>query len=128
MGGDVATAWALALLNVVGGIVTVMIGVRSRSASLRRSLLIGVRTPTTLRHHEAWTAAQMAAGPMEVLTGMIMVAGGATALVILVRRPVLSVAVSIFTLLAAIAFGIVAYVIGARAGRIAADGIAKGPR
>ncbi len=125
-------AWVLGLglglVAMLGGVATVGIGRRSRENRLESSRLIGVRTPTTRRHPEAWSAAQLAAGPMEIVAGSILATGGVGALVFLPFNRTTSIALSLFALLAALAFGVVAFYIGARAGRLAASQLNPGPR
>jgi len=118
----------LGLVAALGGAATVWVGWVSRENRLESNLLIGVHTPTTHRHPEAWDAAQLAAGPMEIVAGLILSAGGAVSLAVLPFDRTMSIALSLFALLAAMAFGLVAFFIGARAGRRAASQLTAGPR
>lgn len=64
-----------------GGVVVAMVGRRGQQGRLSRQHWAGIRTPSTMRSDEAWSAAHRAGGmPMEIVGWAAVALGGVAAL------------------------------------------------
>lgn len=71
-----------ATVLVAAGLLLLRLGTAQRRGRLRRNLLVGLRTPTTLAGDPAWAAAHAATAPGVMAGGSILAIGGATALLL----------------------------------------------
>ena len=74
------------LICVAAGLVLIWLSVRMWQERLRRNLIAGVRTASTLRSDEAFRVANKAAAPLTGAGGAVLAAGGLAA--VLVPKPV----------------------------------------
>lgn len=71
-----------AIVLIAAGLLLLGLGTAQRRGRLRRNLLVGLRTPTTLASDPAWAAAHATTAPGVMAGGVILTVGGATALLL----------------------------------------------
>jgi hypothetical protein len=70
------------IIAIAAGIVLAWAAVAGWRGRLSRDRAVGVRTPSTVRSDEAFTAANKAAAPLGVAGGSVMALGGVLAMVV----------------------------------------------
>ncbi|MFO7776987.1 MAG: SdpI family protein [Nitriliruptoraceae bacterium] len=73
---DEAGIWIVGLVLLLAGVALLVVGRKQRAGTLRRSRLVGLRTPQTLRSDTAWYAAHEATAGLVAAAGVVQILAG----------------------------------------------------